>query len=88
MLALQKWPINEVLIVNHSSVFFLALDQIVTDEEGDVLGSFLLQLLRHLHPRTLGRLQLVELVTVEADRQSSVRDVIAPASNKNDGIPN
>ena len=68
-------------------VGLLAFDQVIGDEEGGVLGSLLLQFLWHLDPRTLGGLQLEELITVEAYGQSGVGNGLATASDKNDAVP-
>ena len=73
--------------INQIRLDLLALDQIVRDQEGVVLGPFLLQLLWQFNPGSLDGLQLEELVPVEADGQGAVGDVFTPSSNENDRVP-
>ena len=63
----------------------LALDQLVRNEEGGVLASLLLQLLLKLDPGTFRRLELEQLVAVEADGQRRVSQVLASSPDEDNG---
>ena len=63
----------------------LALDQLVGNEEGGVLASLLLQLLLEFDPGTFRRLELEQLVAVEADGQRRVGQVLASSPDEDDG---